>query len=124
MYCEKCHVVTEYEICPDCGNNRLREVRPDDECLLTIIDVMFGEMLADTLREHQIPFFRRSTLGAALATYIGSYFERQLFYVPYSHLNDASDLLNAFFLTNGDVEISDFPDELDIDSDGCDTEEE
>ena len=124
MYCEKCHVVTEYDVCPDCGRRHLREPKPDDECLVTIIDTMFGEMLADLLREHQIPFRRRSSLGAALATYLGASFERQYFYVPYERYEEACDLANAFFSINGPVDIDELEAFEEPDPDMIESEDE
>ncbi|MBE5778633.1 MAG: hypothetical protein E7331_04785 [Clostridiales bacterium] len=108
MYCEKCHVITENVFCPDCGSKHLRQPEISDQCLLTVMDSMFGEVLADILREHKVPFERKTARKVGLGALMGSLFERYYFYVPYPHFEEASDLLTAFFENNGNIEILGF----------------
>ncbi len=97
MYCEKCNVVFDGNVCPNCGNKKVREPNGKDLCFVVEKNVMWGEMLADVLKQHNIPFYHRSVLGAGLALKVGPGLERYRFYVPYSHLSSAQSLVDALF---------------------------
>ena len=124
MYCEKCHVICEDNFCPDCGSSVLREPVVQDLCLLTVMDSMFGEMLADVLREHKVPFERRTARKVGIGAFMGSLFERCYFYVPYAHYAQASDLLTAFFQANEEVEFQGFEEVSDDEFIGIESEDE
>lgn len=124
MYCEKCHMVCENSFCPDCGSTDLRQANAQDICLLTVMDSMFGEMLADVLREHKVPFERRTARKVGIGAFMGSLFERCYFYVPFAHYAQASDLLTAFFQSNEDVELQGFEEVSDDAFIGIETEED
>ena len=90
MYCIDCQTVFSGKICPKCSGDNVRAPLPTDDCFLVETEMLFGEMLAEVLRQEKIPFYFKTTLGAGLTMRLGSYTERYRFYVPYSHLPRAS----------------------------------
>ncbi len=69
----------------------------EDACFLTEKEMIWGEMLADVLKQHEIPFFYKGVQGAGLAMKAGPVFERYRFYVPYAYLEKASGLVEELF---------------------------
>ena len=66
-------------------------------CFLTEQSPIWAGMLADVLRQHDVPFVQESSLGAGLASRIGSLSETVRFFVPASYLDPASDLVEELF---------------------------
>ncbi len=66
-------------------------------CLLTEKDVVWAGMLADVLKQHNIPFVKESSLGAGMAIRSGSLLETIRFYVPASCLAAARDIVDELF---------------------------
>ena len=97
MYCEKCRIVFEANCCPGCGNQRVREPKPNDPCFLTEKGVIWAGMLEDMLRQNGIPFLTKKALGAGLALKVGPMSERISLYVPFSRLQDSVEIVNAVF---------------------------
>ena len=97
MYCSRCNVLLDGDVCPHCGNKKTRAPLDEDLCFLTGQDVIWGEMLADVLKQNHIPFFQKSALGAGMAMKVGPYLDRYSFYVPYSYLRDAKDIVDFLF---------------------------
>ena len=124
MYCEKCNLICDDNFCPDCGTTELRQPDARDICLLTVMDSMFGEMLADILREHKVPFERRTARKVGIGAFMGSLFERCFFYVPYAHYHQATELVSVFFEMNEDVELQGFEEVADDEFIRVETEEE
>jgi hypothetical protein len=99
MYCEGCNVVFNGNECPNCGNKRVRNPVDHDLCFLVEKEAIWGEMLADTLKQKGIPFYHKNVLGTGFALRAGSKFERYKFYVPYSHLSSAKSIVDDLFTT-------------------------
>lgn len=97
MYCDRCNALFDGNVCPNCGNRKVREPVDEDYCFLIEKDVVFGEMLADILKQNDVPFYQKSVLGAGLALNVGPYLERYRFYVPHSHFQYAKSLVDALF---------------------------
>jgi len=97
MYCEKCDILFEENVRPVCGNKKVREPADDDPCFLVEKEMMWGDMLADVLKQNGIPFFYKRTLGAGLALRAGPMFERYIFFVPYAQLSKAKDIVEGMF---------------------------
>lgn len=97
MYCEKCRNLIEGRNCPDCGPKRVREVREDDLCFVIEKPQMWGEMLEDVFRQNDVPYIVQRTMGAGLAMSIGAFLECYRFYVPYSDIKRAEELLAELF---------------------------
>ena len=98
MYCEKCKRIIDRTVkCPSCGSRRLRDVLPEDPCYLTETDPMFGGMLKDVLEQNGFTVISSSAMGAGLAMRVGPMFDRVRFYVPYTQLPAASELVEALF---------------------------
>lgn len=102
MYCDKCQMLLEDLVCPLCGNTKIRPVDEHDLCYLLEKEQFWSGMVADLLKQNKIPFFVKNKLGAGLTAKMGSTFEVNCFYVPYCHMQEAKDLINAFF-TAGSV---------------------
>lgn len=99
MYCEKCNTLFDggCAACPACGSKETREPTQDDDCFVVEKEAIWGEMLADVLKQNGIPFIYKKALGAALATKIGSYRERYRFYVPYAQVPAAQSIVEELF---------------------------
>lgn len=76
MYCEKCHAVYIGELCPYCGSKDGREPLPNDPCFLVIKEKLWSGVLADVLKQNNIPFFEISSLGAGMAIKVGPLYEQ------------------------------------------------
>ena len=94
-YCENCNLTVEAARCPLCGSRRLREPRPDDLCFLVRRDQMLSEITKQVLADNQVPYIIRNDLGAGMAMILGSYLEKDCFFVPYEHLPQARELMDA-----------------------------
>ena len=70
---------------------------PDGMCFLTEQSPIWAGMLADVLQQHGVPFIKESSLGAGLASKIGSLSETIRFFVPASYLTSAGDLVGELF---------------------------
>lgn len=66
-------------------------------CFLTEQDPIWAGMLADVLRQHSVPFVQESSLGAGLASKLGSLSETIRFFVPASYFTPASGLVEELF---------------------------
>lgn len=97
MYCEKCRHVFEGERCPNCRKGRVRPVRSDDACYLTERSSPWNGMLEDVLRQEGIPFVTSGRLGAGLSTYVGPVLEITRFYVRWTDLAKAQEIVNGLF---------------------------
>lgn len=100
MYCERCKIVFEGNECPKCGNKKVKEPAGDDLCFLVEKEVIWGEMLADVLKQKDIPFYHKNVLGTGFALRAGSQFERYKFFVPYSHFSYAKSIVDDLFSTS------------------------
>ena len=97
-YCERCMTVFSGDVCPECGKkNRIRELKPDDPCLLGEFDSIWSEVLTDVLTQNGIPFMKKGRLGAGLAWTVGPVLEKEKIYVPASALGEAKDLAEGIF---------------------------
>lgn len=103
-YCEACKTAFEGARYPTCGNADARAARDGDECFLTEQDMIFGEMLADVLKQNGVPFYYKPMLGAGLTMKVGLYKERYRFFVPYEHFAQAQQVLDALFPPAGETE--------------------
>lgn len=98
MYCEICNKLFESgDRCPYCKSRKVREPKQNDPCFLTKKGVIWEEMLEDVLRDSGIPFITKRDLGAGLAIKVGPLSERIAVYVPFSRLEEAKDIVDAFF---------------------------
>lgn len=66
-------------------------------CFLTEKSPIWAGMLADVLRQHDIPFVKESSLGAGLAIKTGSLAETLRFFVPAARLAEAEELVEELF---------------------------
>ncbi len=96
-YCEKCCMPTDGDRCPSCGRKKLRELRSDDPCFLTEQEEIWSEMLADVLTQREIPFIRKSVMGAGLAIITGPIHDRVRYYVAYGKLAEAEGIVESLF---------------------------
>ena len=66
-------------------------------CFLTEQSPIWAGMLADVLRQHGVPFYQESSLGAGLAIKTGGLSERIRFFVPAAHHAAAKELVEELF---------------------------
>ena len=106
LYCEKCRLPVETlgempadgeDRCPECGRKKLRPIREDDPCFLIERDQIWSEVIEDLLKENGIPFLTKGRMGAGLAISVGPMFEKNRYYVPYSCLDRAREVMTAVF---------------------------
>ena len=97
MYCEKCKCLFEGERCPNCRKSRVRPVRQEDPCFLMEKGAPFNGMLADVLKQNDIPFLTDGRLGAGLSTYVGPVLEVTRFYVRWSDKARADEIVDELF---------------------------
>lgn len=81
-----------------------RVEKQEGMCLLTEKDVVWAGMLADVLKQHNIPFVKESSLGAGMAIRTGSLLETIRFYVPAACLAAARDIVDELFAGEGQAE--------------------
>lgn len=71
--------------------------KSEEMCVLTEQSPLWAGMLADVLRQHGIPFFQESSMGAGMAIKTGGLSERIRFLVPASQLAPARGLAEELF---------------------------
>ena len=94
MYCENCSRITEEAVCPACGNRKLRSPGLTDPCFLTEQDFIFSGILEDVLKQKEIPFLKKSVLGAGVAIKVGPMLDRNRFFVPFGKLQEAIEVVD------------------------------
>ncbi|MEA4921151.1 MAG: hypothetical protein VB078_09545 [Clostridiaceae bacterium] len=94
MYCEKCNLVVNGDICPNCGSVKLRKENNNDICYLIQEKTPWAEMLADILKSNKIPFSCTPLVGAGLSLRTGQIGDYK-FFVPYEFLSQAEDVLKG-----------------------------
>ena len=78
----------------NCGSPREQEGAC---CFLTEKEPMWGEMLADVLKQNDVPFVIEKALGGGLSDRVGPLLERYSFYVPPAYLEQAKGLAEELF---------------------------
>ena len=75
-YCENCRALCQHDVCDICESAELREVLPEDYCILTECAEDFGGLLKNTLEDMDIPCAlmpfgngARSAFGLSLGKY-------------------------------------------------------
>lgn len=96
-YCSKCLLSFDTGRCPVCKRKNGRNTEPDDLCFLTEKEQIWSGMLADVLKQNNIPFGQKSTMGAGMALRAGPMFETVRFYVFYRYLEDAKEIVEELF---------------------------
>ena len=105
LWCENCGAVHNGEPgdrCPACGEKKSRSPRENDPCFLCEKQILWAEMLEETLRNNEIPVIFKKKLGIGLALKVGPMMERVRIYVPYARLRDAEELLDQLFSEAGE----------------------
>ena len=101
LYCPDCkRLYDELEKCPVCGKRKGREPQADDPCFLISVSSIWQEMVADLLKENEIPFEQKSSKGAAMAMLTGLFNETFDYYVAFDRYSEAKELTDAFFDQN------------------------
>lgn len=95
LYCEKCKLAYEQAQCPACGSREGRIPLPNDFCYLCEEQVMWGEMIAEVLRNNGILCIIKNKLGVGMALKVGPMMERVMIYVPFSRMQEAKDLIDG-----------------------------
>ena len=106
LYCEKCRAAVgeEEKTCPVCGGKKLRPIREDDPCFLIEKDQIWSEVVEDSLRGAGIPFLMKGRMGAGLAINVGPMFEKNRYYVNFSDLDRAKEIMDGVFGEGEEVE--------------------
>jgi hypothetical protein len=107
LYCNTCCLPIDGERCPVCGRKSDRQVALDDLCFLTEKEQIWSGMLADVLKQRNIPFVQKNVLGAGLATKTGPMLESVRFYVFYKQLSEAKAIVDELFSSLNEEENED-----------------
>ena len=105
MYCEKCKLLFASSHCPNCHDRTERTPKSNDLCFLTEQQQPWSDILKDVLEQNGIPSFTRNVLGAGMAMKTGAMIERIKFYIPFSHFEEAEQLVEELFSGAGNQEI-------------------
>lgn len=97
MYCEKCNRIIDEDRCPFCRSRRVREPEEKDPCFLSEQDYISSGILADILKQNDIPFLKKDVMGAGLAIKVGPMLDRSRFYVPFDRLEEARAVTDELF---------------------------
>ena len=97
LYCPNCHRLTNEDRCDECSRVLTRGPEPGDFCLLIKLGAMEGGMLKGLLEDNDIPVASQTVLGAALMMLAGSATEHVQLFVPFGRLEQAQELMEAFF---------------------------
>jgi hypothetical protein len=96
-YCDNCMLLSQLDACPHCGRRGLKPPQDSDFCFLADKEMMWGGMLADVLKQKGIPYVDKPVFGAGLAVKTGYALERYRYYVPFSRLCDAREIVDELF---------------------------
>ena len=99
LYCEKCRSLFDINVCPFCGNKKVRDPKENDAVYLTAKNSLFSGMLKDVLTKNHIPYMdlRRGSVGSFVSNVPSGFSEEYRFYVPYGAYEKAKELLEEFF---------------------------
>lgn len=78
--------------------NHPSDPEADHFCFLVEKEQPWSEVLADVLKQSDIPFYKKSNMGAGLSISVGPMFERFQFYVPQSYFQKAQSVVDSLFL--------------------------
>ena len=92
-YCEICNLLSDSESCPVCGNEKLREVAPDDFCFLTECWQASGDALRDALQNKGVECALLPWGNGARSAF-GLRLEKYRVYVPYKDYEIAAELFD------------------------------
>ena len=87
--------------------NNGQNTEEDDLCFLTEKEQIWSGMLADVLKQKNIPFIQKSTMGAGMALRAGPMFETVRFYVLNEHLEEAKAIVEELFSSQDEENASD-----------------
>lgn len=96
-YCPKCQIAFDGSICPSCGSRKTREAEDSDLCFLIEKGQIWADMLADVLRQNDIPCICKGRLGAGLTMQVGAFLETQRVFVAYEDLEKAREIAQGLF---------------------------
>ena len=106
LYCEKCHRLTESEVCPNCGRARsLRPPQADDPVLLCTVRYVLATMIEPLLEEEKVPYSKLA-LGSSALLGGSTMLENYAFYVPYATYEGALELLTGIFAEDDEVRMA------------------
>lgn len=95
-YCEKCKIVTNLDVCTNCGNNSLRLVERGDFCFVAELDLLYAKMLQSSLEQQSIPCVLEPIGSVAIALYAISA-QKAKIYVPYEYYETAVEIKEAYY---------------------------
>ena len=72
----------------------------DELCFLTEKGQPWSEVLADVLKQSNIPFIKKGNMGAGLSIKVGPLLEKFQFYVPKSYSQEAQSVVDELFSGN------------------------
>ena len=113
LYCSKCKRLTDDTSiipsrCEHCGSRKLTPTTEDSPVFLTSKNALWAGMVEDVLKDHNIPCIRKIEIGDGITESILGYgIEKYSFYVPFSYLETAHDVVFPLFTPVEDCESLD-----------------
>ena len=108
MYCERCQLLTEGEICPECGKKCRRDPLPEDPCFLLSCGQIWADMACDLLEQEKIPYLKQGSVGAAMTVLAGFSIEQYSLYVPFAQYERAKEITRAVIPGGEEAEAEEF----------------
>lgn len=94
-YCESCKCLCQSGVCPECGNDQLRQAENDDWCFFLECNSTFGKMLNEIFENESIPC-SMIPCGNGARSALGLNLENLQLFVPYQFYDRAVDLHDYF----------------------------
>lgn len=85
-FCERCNIACDDDICPICGNKKLRAVKDDDFCLVAQVERAFGDNLKRNLENDDIECVLMP-YGTGFRSRVALPLEDYLLYLRYKNLD-------------------------------------
>jgi len=92
-YCGKCCKIRENDKCDDCKKKNLKILCENDIVYLTTKNFILSGILDDMLTTEDIKFLKKGQKGAGLSNTLGILTETYDFYVLYSNLEKALEIV-------------------------------
>ena len=95
-YCKRCCLLSQTDKCNEC-HKKIREVKDDDYCLITMIDALYSAMLEEIFDQYHVSYYIEPIIGAGITSSIGIRTEKYNVYVLYKDYEKANIIIQERF---------------------------
>ena len=93
-YCNKCYKICDKNECDECGKKNLSNISDDDIVYLTTKNFVISGILDDLLTTENIYYLKKGQKGAGVSNTIGFLAETYNYYVHFSNLDKALEIVD------------------------------